>query len=246
MFRIVIVGWRAEQYVERCLNSVLHQSVSDWTACVVLDPSDDRTVEIAQAVAAKDSRITVIANETQMYAVPNIIRSIDEQHPSDNDVIATIDCDDWASGPDTLEVVKRYYDSNPDLLMTHGSWMPYPRPTDPTNNGPYSAEDWAKGLRRVDWRATHLRTFKYKVWKHVNHDDFRGPDGEYAKVAWDLFLMWPMLEMSGMCRVQYIPDRIYTYNQETPFNDNKLRLQEQMFLADYIAAKPPYSYRERF
>jgi len=49
--------------------------VQDWTACVVIDPSDDRTIEIAQAVAAKDSRITMIANEKQLYAIPNIIRS---------------------------------------------------------------------------------------------------------------------------------------------------------------------------
>lgn len=246
MFRIVIVGWKAERYIERCLNSVIHQSVQDWTACVVLDPAGDRTVDIAQAISAKDSRIKVIANEKQLYAIPNIIRSINEQHPADDDVIATIDSDDWASGPDTLAIVKKCYDANPDLLVTHGSWMPYPDPNGPTNNGPYSPADWAKGIRRVDWRATHLRTFKYKVWKHVKDEDLRGSDGEYFRTAWDLAMLFPMLEMANMHRVQYIPERIYTYNVETPYNDSKMRLQEQMSTADYIAAKPSYSYIENF
>jgi len=242
MFRIVVVGWKAEPYVERCLNSIIHQSVQDWTACVVLDPSDDRTVEIAQAVAAKDSRIAVVANEKQLYAIPNIIRSIDEQRPADDDVIVTLDVDDWFSGPDTLEIVKRYYDSNPDLLMTHGSWVSYPHPDAPTNNRPYNHEDWVKGVRKVDWRASHLRTFKYKVWKHVNFNDLKDNAGVYYKSAWDLAVMMPMLELSGPNRVAYVSEKIYTYNQETPYNDSKMRLQEQMRYADEIASKSPYQY----
>lgn len=241
MFRIVVVGWKAEAYVTRCLGSLLSQSVTDWTACVVIDPSDDRTVGLAE-VYANDPRIRIIANEKQMYALSNIILSINEQHPADDDIIATIDLDDWASGPTTLEIVKRYYDRNPEIMLTHGSWVSYPNPESPTNNGPYSADDWAKGIRRVDWRGTHLRTFKYRLWKHVKDEDLRGPDGEYFRVAWDLGMIFPMMEVCGFSRVQYIPERIYTYNQETPYNDGKMRLQEQMKTADYIAGKQPYSF----
>jgi len=243
MFRLVIVGGPAENYIEKCIGSITSQSCAEWTACVVIDPSVDKTIEKAINII-KDSRISLIINDKRLYAIPNIIRSINEQHPADDDVIVTVDLDDFLSGPDSLSIVKKCYDANPNLLVTHGSWMPYPRPEDPTNNGPYSPADWAKGIRRVDWRATHLRTFKYKVWKHVRDEDLRGSDGEYFKVAWDLAIMMPQLEMAGMYRVQYIPERIYTYNQETPYNDNKLRLQEQMRTADYIAAKPAYSYIE--
>jgi glycosyltransferase involved in cell wall biosynthesis len=243
MFRIVVVGWKAEIYVARCLGSIVSQAVSDWTACVVIDPSDDRTVNLAE-VYANDPRITVIANSIQMYALPNIIRSIDEQHPVDDDVIVTLDLDDWFSGPNSLEIVKRYYDRNPQLLLTHGSWVSHPNPASPTNNGPYTLEDWAKGIRRVDWRGTHLRTFKYKVWKHVKDEDLRGPDGKYFDIAWDLAIMLPMLEMAGKDRVQYVSERIYTYNQETPYNDYKLRLKDQESTADYINSMLPYSYIE--
>jgi glycosyltransferase involved in cell wall biosynthesis len=242
MYRIVIIGWKIEKYMERCLSSVLSQDRTDWTACVVIDPSDDRSVEIARSFADKDSRIKVIANETQMFATANIIRSINEQHPEDNDVIITLDADDWFAGRDTLSIVDGYYKRNQELLVTHGSWVSYPDPGANTNNAPYSASDWVKGIRKVDWRASHLRTFKYKVWKQIKDEDLKGPDGLYARVTWDLAIMFPMLEMSGMHRVQFIPERIYVYNQESPYNDGKMRLQEQMQFADYFAAKQPYKY----
>jgi len=240
MFRIVIVGWKAEQYVERCLNSVIHQSVQDWTACVVLDPSDDRTVEIAQAVAAKDPRFKIVANDKQMFSIPNIIRSITEQRPENNDVIVIIDADDWLTNNESLNTVKMCYDNNPDLMVTHGSWVSYPEPNIVTNNRSHTEEDWVKGVRKVEWRASHLKTFKYRVWVLVDHSYLKDKTGEYIKVTGDLALMYPILELSGKNRVQYIPEQIYTYNQETPFNDHKLRLREQMDMTDYIAGMAPY------
>jgi glycosyltransferase involved in cell wall biosynthesis len=245
MFRFVIVGGPAEKYISRCLTSVLLQDFTDWTACVVLDPVGDRTIEIAQGYTY-DKRIKLIANSNRMYALPNIITSIAAQSPNSEDVILMLDADDWLSGNNSATIVKRYYDRNPELLLTHGSWVPYPHVPVATNNYPYSLSDWVRGIRNVDWRASHLRTFKYKVWRCVKDEDLRDPCNKYYETAWDLAIMFPMLEMCGPNRVKYISERIYTYNQETPFNDGKVRLREQMITSRYIAAKPAYSYRPYF
>lgn len=246
MFRIVIIGWNVGTYLERCLKSVIDQEYKDWTACVVLDPSGDNSHSIASKYSILDERIKLVLNSNREYATSNIIRSIDEQPCQDGDVIVTLDGDDWFSDNKSLSIVKGYYDRYPNLLVSHGSWVSYPDPLARNNNYPYSTEDWQKGIRRVPWRASHLRTFKYKVWKHVNKEDLKGPDGLYARVAWDLAIMFPMLELSGHSRVIFVPELIYTYNQETPFNDSKMRLMEQMQYADYFAAKPPYMYKETF
>lgn len=244
MFRIVIVGWNVGNYIEKCVKSVINQNYKDWTACVVLDPSDDNSYEAAYRASSGYPQIRVCMNSSRMFATANIIRSIKEQFCKDDDVIVTIDGDDWLAGPDTLSIVKGYYDQQPELLVTHGSWVSYPDPSANTNNAPYSAEDWAKGIRKVDWRASHLRTFKYKVWKHVKDEDLKGPDGLYARVAWDLAIMYPMLELSGQKRVKYVNERIYVYNQESPYNDGKVRLMDQMQFANYFAAKKSYEYQE--
>lgn len=246
MFRFAIVGWKAEQYISRCLLSVTKQDIPDWTACVVLDPAEDATVKLAQEFAKRDSRVKVIANDKQMYSIPNIIRAIAEQQPEDEDIIAILDADDWLTNNESLDIVKICYDSNPETLVTHGSWVSYPAPEVVTNNGAYTDEDWIKGIRKVDWRASHFRTFKYKIWRHVDHKYLKTSDGEYIRVAGDLAIMYPLLEMCGKHRVRYIPEKIYTYNQETPCSDSKIRLKEQMDMADYIAGMSPCVYLENF
>ena len=99
-------------------------------------------------------------------------------------------------------------------------------------------------MRRGPWRGSHLRTFKFKLWKLLKDSDLRGSDGKFYDCAWDLEFMWPMLEMAGYHRTKWISERIYVYNQETAFNDAKLYLKEQMFLTNYMAAMPPYPYVE--
>ncbi|MBD3260720.1 MAG: glycosyltransferase [Candidatus Altiarchaeales archaeon] len=242
MFKIVIVGGPAEGYIQRNLKQLLNQFEQDWEACVILDPVGDKTYE--QAKAFESDKIKVILNDERLYALPNIIKSINEMHPSDDDIIATVDADDWLTHEDSLGIVKRAYDAQDDLMLTYGSWVSYPNSYANTNTKePYKEEDF-KNIRKAPFRASHIRTFKYRVWKHIDQEDFKDDDGNMFRVAWDLSFMWPMLEMAGFHRTKYIPHKVYTYNQETPHNDAKLYLRQQMFYTDYQAARPSYSYKE--
>jgi len=241
MFRIVVVGGPAEKWVERCLDSIKSQK-EEFTACVVLDPVGDTTYEKAKRYESE--KIKVILNDKREYALPNIIRSINEQNPAPEDIIATVDADDWLKDENSLSVVKKAYDSNPSLLLTHGSWESHPNPNGPTNNGPYKVEDFKSNIRHQPWHASHLRTYKYKLWARIRDEDLRGPDDNYFESAWDLAFMWPMMEMAGFERIAYIPERIYVYNQETPFSDEKTKYQQQIFFTKYVANKPQYQYAE--
>lgn len=240
MYKIIIVGGPAENYIKRCLDSLMYQENKNWEACVVLDPVGDRTYEIASGYSSQ--KIKVIQNPHRMYALPNILRCVEELKPSDEDVLVTIDADDWLEGTRALTILDQYYNRNPDLLLTHGSWQQFPNKNEITNNGAYSEVDFRKGIRRVSFRASHLRTFKYKLWRRIKIEDLKGPEGEFYPSAWDLSFMWPMIEMAGVHRVRFIPEVLYNYNQETPFNDAKVRLREQMVLTDYQASLTPYPY----
>ena len=244
MFKIMIVGGPADPYIDQCLNSLLTQSCQDWEAQVVLDPVGDGTY--ARAKRWESVKIKLKLNETRLYATANLLEAARLLNPQDDDILVTLDADDWLAHKDVLSIVKGYYDRQPDLLLTHGSWTSVPDPNCYKNNRPYSEDDFKRGIRKVDWRGSHLRTFKYKVWKCINDEDLRGPDGGYLQVTWDCAFMWIMMEISGLHRIKFIPEILYVYNQITPSNDSKLRLKEQMFLTDWLAAKPPYSYRETF
>jgi glycosyltransferase involved in cell wall biosynthesis len=241
MYKIAIVGGPAAPYVRKCLDSVLNQDHTDFEACIVVDPAGDRTINTVWSYIKNrpDSRMKLIVNNKQQYALPNLIKAFDAMRPTDDDRLITVDLDDWFTGNNSLSIVDNYYRRYPHILMTYGSWLPYPNISAQTNNAPYNPEEFAN-LRNVNWRASHLRTFSYKLWRRLKDCDLRDAKGVYFKSAWDLAMIFPMLEMAGYERTKYISERVYTYNQETPFNDSKLRLREQMYYTQYIAKLKPY------
>lgn len=244
MLKIVVIGGYAEKYVSRCLESLCSQTETDWEAQVVLDPIGDKTYE--NSLRFSSDKIKIKLNDTRQYGLHNIVDGIKLLNPKDDDIIVTIDADDWLYTKESLGIVKDKYAQNSEILVTHGSWVGYPNESCPTNNWAYSLSDFEKGIRKVDWRASHLRTFKYKIWKYVDDLDLRDYSGQYYKVSWDLALMWPMVEMAGFNRVLFIPEKIYVYNLETPFNDFKTELREQCSNSRYLASLKPYQRREAF
>ncbi len=60
---VVIAAYHAENTLARAIDSLVAQTVTNWEAIVVDDASADRTVEIAEELAARDHRIRVIRME---------------------------------------------------------------------------------------------------------------------------------------------------------------------------------------
>ena len=57
---VIITVYRTEKYLRTCLDSILHQTFTDWEAICVDDGSPDKCPEILDAYAAADSRFSVI------------------------------------------------------------------------------------------------------------------------------------------------------------------------------------------
>lgn len=241
IFRVVVVGGPCGPWIDRCLTSLKSQTDGAWTCGVVLDKFDNAGC-VARLFAAQDARISVVENMVRCGALPNIIHSISMQGTEPEDVIVTLDGDDWLNGTDALAKVRAAYESDSKLLLTYGSWVGHPNPSAVNNSNPYYSHEFTDGsLRRGPWRGSHLRTFKYKLWRLIKDEDLRDPSGRFYECAWDLAFMWPMLEMAGYDRVKWFPDKLYVYNRETPHNDEKLRSAEQYRNHQEIMVKSSYS-----
>src|SRR5690242_19722118 len=68
---VVTPVYNGAQYLRECVESVLDQTYSRWDFTIVNNCSTDRTLEIAQAYAAKDSRIKVHTNDRFMPVMEN-------------------------------------------------------------------------------------------------------------------------------------------------------------------------------
>ncbi len=59
-FSVIIPTYNAERFIERTLNSVLHQTFTEFELIVVDDGSNDKTADILKRYADKDARIRII------------------------------------------------------------------------------------------------------------------------------------------------------------------------------------------
>lgn len=62
---IVVPAYNVENYLERCIESVLNQSFPNWELLLIDDGSTDRTVDICKKYAAKDLRIKYFYQHNQ-------------------------------------------------------------------------------------------------------------------------------------------------------------------------------------
>lgn len=95
---VIIPAYNAEKFIYRTLESVLCQTYKNIEVLVINDGSQDRTAEIVQSIAQKDSRVILLQQENAGVAAARNL-GIDK---SIGEFIAPIDADDiWY--PQNLE-----------------------------------------------------------------------------------------------------------------------------------------------
>lgn len=200
--------------------------------------------DISKAVASAErqlaKKIVYVSQdheENRKYAARNIWESLKELRTggSDNDIIALLDGDDELIGVHALQPITAVY-QNPDIWLTYGSYQYASNGQRGAFNGRYTRKD----IRRRKWHATHLKTFRYGLWKHLPESCLKGPDGDWLKVCSDTAIMLPLIEMSGLDRTRYIKQIVYRYNDMNPMNDHKVRSAEQLSVDRWIRAQKPF------
>ena len=88
---VIVTVHNSEEYLERCLNSILEQSFDDFKLIIVNDGSTDRSRDICEAYKEKDTRIKIIDQEHMGSATARNM-GIKE---SKDDFITFVDSDDY-------------------------------------------------------------------------------------------------------------------------------------------------------
>lgn len=90
-FSIIVPVYNVEQYLEKCIESVLGQTYPDFELILVDDGSTDSSGKICDHYQAKDPRLHVIHKENAGVSVARNV-GIDQAH---GEYICFIDSDDW-------------------------------------------------------------------------------------------------------------------------------------------------------
>ena len=108
----IIMGvYNEEQTLERCLDSILNQTYTNWEFIICDDGSTDGTIGILEKYQDKDNRIKVLKNEENMRLAASLNRCLGE---AQGKYIARMDADDISS-PERLAKQVEYLDKHEDI-----------------------------------------------------------------------------------------------------------------------------------
>ena len=238
-YHIVVPFYNADKWVHKNIDSIKRQRHSNFICTLIDDMSTDKSVKSVELSLGNDDRFELIKNKEKKYALGNIAHALSLEKCQPEDVVLLLDGDDWLASSKTLSRLSDAY-RDEDCLLTYGSYVYFPMGIRGVEPSEYPEEVVKNNNYRQDkWRASHLRTFKHKLWQKLSHDDLKDENGDYYKMTYDQAIMLPLLEMAGG-RSKYIPEVLHVYNKENPLNVDKIKAQEQYALAQKIREKDKY------
>lgn len=234
MIYVVIRGRNCAKYLRKCLTSLFEQTYTEWRAMIVLDAPEDNSVAVARKFCDEDRRLHMYVNETHKGLGQNmwfaikwtyaILRLVPE------DILAILDADDILHEK-ALGKVAKTYAKHPDCLITYGSYIKVSkgRKTRISREYPKDAK-----VRKYQWHASHLKTFKAKLVPYIEQDWFIHKE-KWIPCASDVALMLPLMELVGLKRCRHISKGIYFWRDTA--KDRKSR-EKQIKWEKIIRAKP--------
>lgn len=112
---IIIPVYKVELYLEKCLYSCLNQDIprEDYEIIVVNDGSPDKSLQIAERIAAIETNIVVISQENGGLSVARntgLLRAKGKY-------VWFVDSDDWIEENCLGKILERLYETQPDFLQ---------------------------------------------------------------------------------------------------------------------------------
>jgi glycosyltransferase involved in cell wall biosynthesis len=222
-FLIVCCFYNAASFIEKCVGSIISQDYKNYRVLFVDDASTDGTLDLID----DDEKFIKIRNNTNLTALENIHNCV-INHSEDDEIIVLLDGDDSFYGNKVLSYLNNYYNEN-NCLITYGQavW------TDGRRGfaSKYTKEQF-ENIRREPLRVSHLRTFRSSAYKEIGKQDsefscMKDYKGEFFKFAYDVAIMFPLMEIVGYDKTHYIDKVLYVYNIHNPNSEHVINQAAQ-------------------
>lgn len=202
LISVVVPVYGVENYIGECIESILSQSYSDFELLLVDDGSKDRSGEICDEYATKDSRITVYhkANGGLSSA-----RNYGIEH-ANGTYICFIDSDDWIYPDYLMRMYTQLKEENSDIVLCDvkqdrtGAWCS-------DNKLRYSSKEIIGWLENTISREYMLTVVAFnKLYRTSLFNEVRYPLG---KLHEDEFVIYSLLRQAG--QISVVREELYFY-----------------------------------
>ncbi len=151
LISIIVPIYNVEDYLVKCLDSIINQTYRNLEIILVDDGSTDGSGRICDAYAKKDSRIVVIHKENEGTVVS--ARKAGAKAATGEYVIG-VDADDWIGNTRIETLVREGIPSGADMVYLNGRYIQwgeeYSLEEPQIENGCYSSEEICSYLQDVD------------------------------------------------------------------------------------------------
>ena len=229
-FIIITPSYNNVDWVETNLASVINQTYTNYKVIYIDDASTDGTYNKVKSIVGDLPNWKVIRNKENKGAAYNYIESIKALSLDDDEILVHLDGDDWLYDDLVLENLNKFYNKK-DCWMTYGDFVCYDGSVNATRSFPQGTphDDFIhkhKLYRQDAWKASHLRTYKYFLWKSIDKVDMISRiDSKYYWHATDLAWAYPCMEMCPKDKIGVVDFLTYVYN--TTFkNQERTKIRE--------------------
>lgn len=238
---IIVPIYNVEEYLHRCLNSIIHQTYKNIEIILVDDESPDNCPSLCDEYAQKDKRIKVIHKKNEGLGLArNSGLEI-----ANGDYVAFVDSDDYVES-DMVEKLYHECCANEldavfaDFYVDGNSGFKKSSSLEKLYNNSQLMEELRLDMVGADPEYPSCSKIQYSVWrglyslKLINNNNLRFPS-EREFISEDIIFNLNFLKFAQ--RVKIVPSKFYHYC----FNGNSLthsyrkdRWDKQIFLLKYL------------
>ena len=223
MISIIVPVYNTEKYLQRCIDSILAQTFTDYELLLINDGSKDNSGTICEEYAKKDSRIRVVHKEnggTHNARCTGV-------SVAKGEYITFIDSDDEYI-VNALEILTKHIEENVDIIVSETQKEEY-----------ISSETFIKNiLTHKIWSTICCRLIKRTLFSsylpNINRKILIGEDQ----------LMNIKLTLGKELRIKCIKDVVYIYHQnmDSVTNVKKFTLEyEELFMQERLIVLNKYT-----
>lgn len=258
-FHIITAMYNEAAWIEQNIQMIMNQTYDNFQCILIDDKSNDHTVNVVSKLIKNDSRFKVVVNKAKKYKTQNVVEGISIAEPQDEDVILIVDGDDRLAHHDVLKSVCSAYQSK-NCWMTYGSYANNQGERDEICK-PYDPKIIEKDtFRKNKWRASHLKTFKYKLWKLLKPDVFYISEREYHKALMRAFVkgrirtwnFWRKIDRLDLLDesaqfIRRVDDKAFTYPMLEMVGEKAHFIEEILYITrvgdrSHCDSEPVYGY----
>lgn len=243
---IVVIStfYNAEQYIERCIQSVAQQDYDNYHHILIDDCSTDDSFNRAVKAVYRlpksvFNRFSVVKSDFNKGAHRNQIETI-RRLTNDDAIVMILDGDDSLVNDNSIfSYYNNIYDGSTEF--TYGSCWSM------VDNIPLISQPYPESVKRnksyrqhkFNWGMpyTHLRTFKKGLANGLPDRMFTDSNGNWYKAGGDGAVFYAIIEQADPNKVKCLQDVVYNYNDINPLNDYKVNGTEQNVAAADILTK---------